>query len=47
MQEKKILAYASRELKIHEKIYHTRYLELEPLVIALKILRHYLYGAHF
>ncbi|GKG15804.1 putative reverse transcriptase domain-containing protein [Tanacetum coccineum] len=40
----KVIAYASRELKIHEKNYTTHDLELGSVVFALKILRHYLYG---
>nr|GEY13905.1 hypothetical protein [Tanacetum cinerariifolium] len=40
----KIIAYASRQLKIHEKNYITYDLELGAVVIALKIWRHYLYG---
>ncbi|GKC98165.1 putative reverse transcriptase domain-containing protein [Tanacetum coccineum] len=37
-------AYASRQLKIHEKNYTTHDLELGAVVFALKIWRHYLYG---
>ncbi|GKD82472.1 putative reverse transcriptase domain-containing protein, partial [Tanacetum coccineum] len=44
MQNKKVISYASRQLKIHEKNYTTRDLELEAVVSALKIWRHYLYG---
>ncbi|KAJ9544591.1 LOW QUALITY PROTEIN: hypothetical protein OSB04_024298 [Centaurea solstitialis] len=44
MQNKKVIAYASRQLKIHEKNYTTRDLELRVVVFALKIWRHYLYG---
>nr|GEW55682.1 putative reverse transcriptase domain-containing protein [Tanacetum cinerariifolium] len=43
MQEEKVIAYASRQLKIHEKIYTTHDLELEAVVFALKMWRHYLY----
>ncbi|GJZ53273.1 putative reverse transcriptase domain-containing protein [Tanacetum coccineum] len=42
MQRGKVIAYASRQLKIHEKNYTTRDLELGVVVFALKILRHYL-----
>nr|GFD26648.1 retrotransposon-related protein [Tanacetum cinerariifolium] len=35
-------SYASRQLKIHEKNYATHDLELEAVVFALKIWRHYL-----
>ena len=44
MQEGKVVAYASRELKPHEKNYPTHDLELAAIVFALKIWRHYLYG---
>ncbi|GJU76730.1 putative reverse transcriptase domain-containing protein [Tanacetum coccineum] len=44
MQRGKVRAYASRQLKIHEKNYTTHDLELGVLVFALKIWRHYLYG---
>ncbi|GJX93564.1 putative reverse transcriptase domain-containing protein [Tanacetum coccineum] len=44
MQRGKVIAYASRQLKIHEKNYTTNDLELGAVVFALKIWRHYLYG---
>ncbi|GJW61712.1 putative reverse transcriptase domain-containing protein [Tanacetum coccineum] len=44
MQNEKVIAYASRQLKIHEKNYTTYDLELGVVVFALKIWRHYLYG---
>ncbi|GJX27105.1 putative reverse transcriptase domain-containing protein [Tanacetum coccineum] len=43
-QKENVIAYASRQLKIHEKNYTTHDLELEAVVFALKIWRHYLYG---
>ncbi|GKB02509.1 putative reverse transcriptase domain-containing protein [Tanacetum coccineum] len=43
MQNKKVIAYASRQLKIHEKNYTTHDFELGAVVFALKIWRHYLY----
>ncbi|GJV46298.1 putative reverse transcriptase domain-containing protein, partial [Tanacetum coccineum] len=43
MQRGKVIAYASRQLKIHEKKYTTQDLELGAVVFALNILRHYLY----
>nr|GEY64412.1 putative reverse transcriptase domain-containing protein [Tanacetum cinerariifolium]GEY69736.1 putative reverse transcriptase domain-containing protein [Tanacetum cinerariifolium] len=43
MQGGKVIAYASRQLKIHEKNYTTHDLELGAVVFALKIWRHYLY----
>ncbi|GJX07100.1 putative reverse transcriptase domain-containing protein [Tanacetum coccineum] len=44
IQNEKVIAYASRQLKIHEKNYTTHDLELRAVVFALKIWRHYLYG---
>ncbi|GKD11935.1 putative reverse transcriptase domain-containing protein [Tanacetum coccineum] len=44
MQRGKVIAYASRQLKIHENNYTTHDLELGSVVFALKIWRHYLYG---
>ncbi|KAK1424218.1 hypothetical protein QVD17_19539 [Tagetes erecta] len=44
MQREKVIAYASRQLKVHEKNYTTHDLELGAVVFALKIWRHYLYG---
>ncbi|CAH9114854.1 unnamed protein product [Cuscuta epithymum] len=46
MQNRKVVAYASRQLKVHEVNYPTHDLELAAVVFALKIWRHYLYGAH-
>ena len=46
MQHGKFIAYASRQLKVHEKNYPTHDLELAVVVFALKIWRHYLYGVH-
>ncbi|GJT24595.1 putative reverse transcriptase domain-containing protein [Tanacetum coccineum] len=43
MQRGKVIAYASRQLKTHEKNYTTHDLELGAVVFALKIWRHYLY----
>ncbi|GJT21296.1 reverse transcriptase domain-containing protein [Tanacetum coccineum] len=42
MQREKVISYASRQLKIHEKNYTTHDLELGAVVFALKIWRHYL-----
>nr|GEZ75344.1 putative reverse transcriptase domain-containing protein [Tanacetum cinerariifolium] len=44
MQREKVIAYASCQLKIHEKNYTTYDLELGALVFSLKMWRHYLYG---
>nr|GEU79169.1 putative reverse transcriptase domain-containing protein [Tanacetum cinerariifolium] len=43
MQRGKVIAYASRQLKIHKKNYTTLDLELGAVVFALKVCRHYLY----
>ena len=43
IQEGKVVAYASRQLKPHEKNYPTHDLELAVIVLVLKIWRHYLY----
>nr|GEV44567.1 reverse transcriptase domain-containing protein [Tanacetum cinerariifolium] len=40
MQREKVIAYASRQLEIHEKNYTTHDLELGAIVFALKIRRH-------
>ena len=44
MQNDRVIAYASRQLKKHEENYPTHDLELAAVVFALKIWRHYLYG---
>ena len=44
MQNDKVVAYASRQLKSHEQNYPTHDLELAAVVFALKIWRRYLYG---
>ncbi|KAG8485758.1 hypothetical protein CXB51_019146 [Gossypium anomalum] len=44
MQEGRVVAYASRQLKPHEKNYPTHDLELAAIVFAIKIWRHYLFG---
>nr|GEW97675.1 putative reverse transcriptase domain-containing protein [Tanacetum cinerariifolium] len=43
-QKEKVIAYVSRQLKVHEKNYTTHDLELGAVVFALKTWRHYLYG---
>ncbi|WMV25348.1 hypothetical protein MTR67_018733 [Solanum verrucosum] len=45
-QKGKVIAYVSRQLKVHEKNYPTHDLELVAIVFALKIWCHYLYGVH-
>ncbi|GJY04200.1 putative reverse transcriptase domain-containing protein [Tanacetum coccineum] len=44
MQQEKVIAYASRQLKTHEENYTTHDLELGAVVFALRLWRHYLYG---
>jgi len=44
MQDGKVVAYTSRQLKVHEKNCPTHDLELAAVVHALKIWRHYLIG---
>ncbi|WVZ94041.1 hypothetical protein U9M48_039983 [Paspalum notatum var. saurae] len=44
MQEGKVIAYASRQLRKHEVNYPTHDLKLAAVVHALKIWRHYLFG---
>ncbi|GKB09169.1 retrovirus-related pol polyprotein from transposon TNT 1-94 [Tanacetum coccineum] len=44
MQMEKVIAYASRQLKVHEENYTTHDLELGAVVFALRLWRHYLYG---
>ncbi|GJU49512.1 putative reverse transcriptase domain-containing protein [Tanacetum coccineum] len=43
MQRGKVIAYASRQLKIHKKNYMTYDLELGAVMFALKFWRHYMY----
>ena len=44
MQNDRVIAYASKQLKKHEESYPTHDLELAAVVFALKIWRRYLYG---
>nr|GFC37659.1 putative reverse transcriptase domain-containing protein [Tanacetum cinerariifolium] len=44
MQREKVIAYASRQLKVHEENYTTHDLELGAIVFALRLWIHYLYG---
>lgn len=46
MQHGKVIAYAFRQLKKHEKNYPTHDLELTAVIHALKIWRHYSYNIH-
>ncbi|XP_075489622.1 uncharacterized protein LOC142528454 [Primulina tabacum] len=45
VEEGRVIAYGSRQLKPHEQNYLTHDMELAAVVFALKIWRHYLYGA--
>ncbi|GJT08745.1 putative reverse transcriptase domain-containing protein [Tanacetum coccineum] len=47
MQNEKVIACASRQLKIHKKNYTTHDLELGAVVFTLKLWRHYLYGTKY
>ncbi|GKE18282.1 putative reverse transcriptase domain-containing protein [Tanacetum coccineum] len=47
MPYEKVIAYASRQLKIHEKNYMTHDLEFRAVVFALKMWRRYLYGTKY
>ncbi|WMV58005.1 hypothetical protein MTR67_051390, partial [Solanum verrucosum] len=46
MQNGEVIAYASKQLKIHEENYPTHDLELAAVVFALKIWCHYIYSVH-
>ena len=46
MQHGKVIAYSSRQLKVHDRNYPTYDLELAAVVFSMKIWRHYLYGVH-
>nr|GEV09719.1 hypothetical protein [Tanacetum cinerariifolium] len=43
MQREKVIAYASRQLRVHEENYTTHDLELGGVVFALRLWRHYLW----
>jgi len=47
MQNGQVVAYASRQLKIHERNTLTHDLELAVVVFVIKDWRHYLYGSRF
>lgn len=47
MQDRGVIAYASRKLKPHEELYATHDLELAVVVLTLKIWRHYLVRQSF
>ena len=46
MQDRKVIAYASRQLRPHEENYPVHDLELAAVIHALKQWRHYLLGNH-
>ena len=46
MQHGKVIVYASRQLKSHERNYPTHNIELVSAVFSMKVWRHYLYGVH-
>ena len=47
MQNGQVIAYASRQVNVHERNYLTHDLELATVVFVLKVWRHYLYGLKF
>jgi len=47
MQNGQVMAYASRQVNVHERNYLTHDLELATVVFVLKVWRHYLYGLKF
>ena len=47
IQSGRVVAYGSQQLKNHERNFPTHDMELEAIVFALKIWRHYLYGEKF
>ncbi|GJX70266.1 putative reverse transcriptase domain-containing protein [Tanacetum coccineum] len=47
MQREKVIAYASRQLKVHKENYTTHDLELGAVVFALRLWRHYLYRTKY
>ena len=46
MQNNRVMAYASQQLKTHEQNYPNHDLELPAVVFVLEIQRHYLYKVH-
>lgn len=46
MQNSKVIAYASRQLKVYKKNNPTQNLESAMVVFTLKVWRHYLYWVH-
>ena len=46
MHQDKAIAVASIQLKVHDKNYSTHVLDIEIVVFAINIWRHYLHGVH-
>ena len=46
MRHGKVVAYASTQLKVHDRNYPTHDLDLEVVVFPFKLLMHYLYSVH-
>ena len=46
MQERRVIAYASRQVRPHEENYPVHDLELAAVIFALKLWRQYLLGNH-
>ena len=46
MQHRKVIAYDSRQLNVHDKNYLSHDLELEVMVFPFKIWRNYSYDVH-
>ena len=44
MQDGKVVAYTSRQMKSHDQNYPTHDMELAAVVFSLKVWKHYLYG---
>jgi len=47
MKDGGVIVYASRKLKQHEELYTTHDLDLEAVMLTLKLWRHYLVGKRF
>ena len=47
MQDEKVIAYGSRQLRRHEHNYPIHDLDLAAIIYALKLWRHYLYREQF
>ncbi|GKC56679.1 putative reverse transcriptase domain-containing protein [Tanacetum coccineum] len=47
MQKEKVIAYASRQLKVHKKNYMSHDLDMGAVVFTLKMCRHYLYDTKY